>query len=285
MGNREDANVCGGYITFTVNVAKVTETDKPTFNWTTSSWGKIIGGQGTSTITVDSGPSFGYELTVAVEIEGVPALSTLADKRASRTIRINECFCPHIWTSGPTDVLSPGTPAAVSVNILGGDPNWNLKYNWKSSAGKIVNGQGTPAITIDTTGTNSDDASATVEVEGFPPECDKSASYKFSVILCGLVRADKVNEYDDLSRKIEGSHLDNFAIQLLQMANSKGYIIIYGPRRVDQRLAHVRNYLVVKRGMDPNRFTVVNGGHNKKVRTELWVVPPGADPPKPDPNF
>src|SRR5438477_18704 len=121
MGNREDANVCGGYITFTVNVAKVTETDKPTFNWTTSSWGKI------------------------------------------------------------------------------------------------VNGQGTPAITIDTTGTNSDDASATVEVEGFPPECDKSASYKFSVILCGLVRADKVDEYDDLSRKIEGSHLDNFAIQLLQM--------------------------------------------------------------------
>ncbi|PYS50528.1 MAG: hypothetical protein DMF68_06885 [Acidobacteria bacterium] len=82
------------------------------------------------------------------------------------------------------------------------------------------------------------------------------------------------------------ARLDNLAIQLQQSPGEwKGYVIIYGPRRVPQHLAHVRDYLVEKHGISSDRIVLVNGGHNKKVRTELWIVPTGAEPPKPDPNF
>lgn len=273
-----------GKLTFTLNTVGSTLNDKPSY-WKVSG-GRIVDGQGSSTITVETGDSIGAEITATLDVSNVSGLSPQCDKIVSARVRVGELFCPRISISCPTDIVMPGVPVTISVNISGGNPHANPKYEWVVSTGKITSGQGTPAITIDTTGTINQDVSATVEIEGYPPECDKSASCKFSVIGCGLrPPAMKFDEYDDLSWKNEGSRLDNFAIQLQQQVGSMGHIIIYGPQRIDQRIARVRDYLVGKRGIDPDRITLVNGGHNKKARTELWVVPTGAEPPKPDPNY
>lgn len=87
-----------------------------------------------------------------------------------------------------------------------------------------------------------------------------------------------------MSWRQEEERLDNLAIQLQQQPGAAGYVIIYGTRRIAQHLTNVRKYLSEKRGINPERITLINGGSNKKVKVELWVVPTGASPPKPDPN-
>ena len=47
----------------------------------------------------------------------------------------------------------------------------NLTYNWTLSAGEILEGQGTAQIRVDATRVNAEEITATVEVNGFAPEC------------------------------------------------------------------------------------------------------------------
>src|SRR5205085_11676274 len=105
---------------------------------------------------------------------------------SSTTVTVAGCTgcvppCPTISISCPTDQVAAGTPATVSVNLSGGDPNASVTYNWTVSAGTISSGQGTPSITIDTTGQGGQNITATVEIGGLAPECDHSRSSSFSV--------------------------------------------------------------------------------------------------------
>jgi molybdopterin-binding protein len=88
-GYEVEQYVCIGKITFTVDVAAIVPTDKPAFNWTVSG-GKIIGGQGTAAITVETGENFGVEITATVEVSGVSALRTKRDNRASAMVRVKD---------------------------------------------------------------------------------------------------------------------------------------------------------------------------------------------------
>jgi hypothetical protein len=284
-GYEVEGYVCIGKITFTVNVAGSVPTDKPTFNWTIVA-GKIISGQGTKAITVETGENFGVEITATVEVGGVSALSTKRDNRASATVKVNECFCPNLHINCPTDILWPGTPTAVSLSISGGSPHWNPKYKWQVSDGRIISGQGTPEISVETLQLAGQTIIVTVEVDGMRPECPKSVSCNLTVIGCGLPpSARKFDEFDDLRWTNEEERLANLGIQLQQESDAMGHIIIYGPRRVAQHLARARKFLVEKRGIDAKRIVLVNGGFNKKTKVELWVAPTGSSPPEPDPNF
>src|SRR5258706_6098983 len=60
----------GGSITFTANVGPGTPAVSPTYNWTVSA-GKISGGQGTSSITVDTTGAGGQTVTATVELGGI----------------------------------------------------------------------------------------------------------------------------------------------------------------------------------------------------------------------
>jgi hypothetical protein len=168
------------------------------------------------------------------------------------------------------------------VNVSGGDPNLNLKYKWQVSAGKITSGQGTPQITVDIQ--TGETVTATVEVEGLPPECDRTESCSLSIV-CDPPEARKFDEYSSMSWINEEVRLDNFRVQLQQEPDSQGYIIVYGPRRISQRLKRAQKFLVEKRGIAPPRVVLINGGHNKQPKVEFWMVPTGAAPPKPDPDY
>ncbi len=84
--------------------------------------------------------------------------------------------CPTIYISCPTEVITVGQTATVSANVSG-DPNASLTYNWTVSAGTISSGQDTPSITVDTTGVAGGTfITATLEVGGVSPECQRTAS-------------------------------------------------------------------------------------------------------------
>jgi hypothetical protein len=193
--------------------------------------------------------------------------------------------CPSLSISCPTDLVLPGETATVSLNISGGS-NLNLRYTWQVSAGKIIGGQGTPVISVDTTGTQGQTTTFTVEVDGLPPECDRTQSCSFRLeIGAPTDPSRKVDEYGKISRVNEERRLAKFGLQLEQEPGAQGYVIAYGPGRVSQSLERARKFLVEKRGIELSRVTLVNGGYNKRTKVELWVRPTGAAAPEPSPNF
>jgi hypothetical protein len=99
----------------------------------------------------------------------------------------------------------------------------------------------------------------------------------------------KVDEYGKVGHCDETARLDNFAIELQNEPGSNGYLLVYVgrddlPSWTNGILKRAVGYMVNSRGMEPGRIKVVNGGYREKRATELWVVPPGAGPPKPGPG-
>ncbi|PYS47708.1 MAG: hypothetical protein DMF68_15325 [Acidobacteria bacterium] len=84
----------------------------------------------------------------------------------------------------------------------------------------------------------------------------------------------------------EIARLDNFALALSKDANLRGYIVGYGEQRLPpgdflRRIYGYLDYLVNRRGVDPNLIKVVEGGNKEKMSAELWLAPKGAPPPHP----
>ncbi len=84
-----------------------------------------------------------------------------------------------------------------------------------------------------------------------------------------------------------GARLDNFAITVQGEEGVVGYIVSYGPGGEGsgsgtRNLMVMADYLVNSRGVERDRLRTVYGGQYKDLKdfwTELWVVPPGAEPP------
>jgi hypothetical protein len=65
-----------------------------------------------------------------------------------------------------------------------------------------------------------------------------------------------------------------------KLSDHQAYIVNYGtPAQIAQREKWIRDAIVFRR-FDSHRITLVNGGSGP-VRTVMWLVPPGAENPKP----
>jgi PKD domain-containing protein len=198
--------------------------------------------------------------------------------------------CPTTQVSCPDSVEAGGKLMFTSL-VSGGDQNVTPTYNWTVSAGSISSGQGTSTIEVDTSEVPGDSTvTATVDVGGFDRECgygSTAASCTTTVIKKPEPR--KLDEYGKLQPKDENTRLDNFVIELQTDPAARGYIIAYGGRAAragDARKAadNAKDYLVKKRGLDPSRVMTMDGGLREQPTVELWIVPSGAQPPKPEPT-
>jgi len=156
-----------------------------------------------------------------------------------------------------------------------------VTFNWSVSSGTISSGQGTPSITVDTTGLGGQTVTATVEIGGLPPECDRARSCSFTVMTPPLPECTIFDQYNDLRFNDEKARLDNFAIQLQQQPDATGYYAIWGScegegqRRADRAIA----YLVNTRGIDASRIkAVVDPNCRETLTVELHICPPNATP-------
>jgi hypothetical protein len=264
--------------------ANATDPDGDTLLYTYTTTGGRVTGDGANTSWDLTGVQPGtYTATVEVD-DGCGCVAF-----SSTTVTVAGCTdcrppCPTVNISCPTDQVTVGTPATVSVSLSGGDANVSPTYNWSVSAGTISGGQGTPSITIDTAGLGNVNITATVELGGLPPECQRTASCSFSVVTREIQpECRKFDEYSDLRFNDEKARLDNFAIQLQQEPGAQGYYVIFGScdGEADQRSARAVDYLVNNRGIDRGRITVVNGGCRETLTVELWICPTGAAAPTP----
>ncbi|HEX8353641.1 MAG TPA: hypothetical protein VF611_12120, partial [Pyrinomonadaceae bacterium] len=86
------------------------------------------------------------------------------------------------------------------------------------------------------------------------------------------------------------ARLDNLAIELQNNPGSTGYVVAYAGRgsragEADRMGRRAVDYLTAARGISRGRLAFINGGHRESNTFELWVVPQGAEPPRPTPTL
>jgi hypothetical protein len=95
--------------------------------------------------------------------------------------------------------------------------------------------------------------------------------------------ARKFDEFGDIQYSDLIARLDNFAVQLQQEPNTRGFVVVYRSRRdlygLSSRLAsRMKGYLVYSRGLPVERVVTIDGGIASSLVQELWIVPVGTAP-------
>ena len=105
--------------------------------------------------------------------------------------------------------------------------------------------------------------------------------------------AEKLSEVGLRSCDHTTSHLDNFLIYLMNNPNYKGYVIYYDGyqlaknrryviwQEASYRLHFFKRWLKGREKVDESRIVYVNGGYRNNYGAEFWLVPEGAETPKP----
>ena len=253
------------------------------YKWTVS--GGRLEGEGTDVVWDLSGVQPGV-YSAAVTVESGPVDNPLCTAFTSTKVVVRTCppprpVCPNVTMSCP-DVQQAGSPITFTASVSGGTAGVTPVYNWTVSPGKILSGQGTQTITVDTSGLAGQPISATVEVAGYNLEC--RASCQSSVP--APPNPTKFDEIGEVQRNDEKARLDAFAIELQNNPSAQGYVIAYGGRNRrfgsgQQRGDRAKEYLTHTRGIDASRIVVIDGGQRETGTMELWIVPPGATPPRP----
>lgn len=112
----------------------------------------------------------------------------------------------------------------------------------------------------------------------YPPYAGSSPTYR------------PLETYRDVTFADEKLRLDNLAIELQSNPTVKAYILLYAGRhsRVEDTMAsgeRAKEYLTTKRGIEPGRIFIVDGGHREESLTELYVLPRGLPSPSPIPTI
>ena len=193
--------------------------------------------------------------------------------------------CPVISISCPSsfkDGEAITANAIVKSENLPGSPT----YNWTIHGGTIIQGQGTPAINFKVSA-GGDSYVVSLQVGGLKSGCPASASC--SLIIDRPPPSTKSDSYGILPIKKEKARLDNFAAVLKDQPGAMGYILSYGSRGGSARAARdagdrAKAYLVKEQRIHAERIVTIEGGFKEKLTVDLWVVPTGATPPKPEPT-
>jgi hypothetical protein len=203
--------------------------------------------------------------------------------------------CPYdVRIDGPDSVIEGDLITFAAFNAVTNSTT-PINYRWTVSpeSARITSGLGTPAITIDTTGLGGQTISATLDVtdDVYGEKCFQNIAINTRVDKQQVPEPQRFDEFESQAFDDDKARLDTFVIELQNNPDSQGYIILYqGTDRTSIRSRNVEllkkrtlDYLVNTRGIDPRRIWIVEGGQRLKTTYELWIIPPGAQPPVPNP--
>lgn len=263
-------------------VASVTNFSNPgelRYSWRASG-GRLVGDGPNATWDLSGAAPGTYSATIEVDNnrdDGCTAFTTT--KVVVRPCPPPPVVCPNVSIYCP-DTVTLGAPVTFTANLSGGTAGITPIYNWTVSAGTIISGQGTPSIQVDTTGLGGQSITANLAVEGYSLNCPATCT----VQVPRKISSTLVDYYPPIRLNDEKARLDNFAIQLQNDPNAKGYVIVYGGAKAKAaekqgRIKRAYDYLVNTRGLSADRIVTMEGGMRDVTTTELWIVPLGADPP------
>ena len=195
--------------------------------------------------------------------------------------------CPNVSVQAQAArVVRDGQTITFGANIAGGDPKVQPTILWSTSAGIITEGQGTRRIVVDTTGagdTPDREIKADIWVGGYSANCVLQATSTVKVI----GSAQKFGEFGELPPETVTFHLKTLA-DFLSQSSDNVYIIGYAGRKSERgyavnALRRMRTELT-DAGVSPRRINAVDGGFHEEPLFDFWIVPNGAEPPRPAPT-
>lgn len=197
--------------------------------------------------------------------------------------------CPYRFHLEGPDRVDDGQEAIFTARNDGSAPV-PLRYDWRVANGRIISGQGTPSIRVDTRGMGGKTVDAELDVndDTYDNRCRQVISVPTDVTP-NIIPPDKVgcDQFEARSADDDKARFDNCAIQVQNIPDAQLYVIIYpGTDRAsmtrntyDKLSKRTLDYLVKNRGVDPRRIQILKGSSRVKTSYEIWIVPPGATPP------
>jgi hypothetical protein len=260
--------------------ARATSKYPISYRWTTNA-GRI-NGDGPAVTWDLSGLRPGYyKASVDIDTgsgdEACQAFTTTA-------VRVNRCApppptCPKVTIECPNRVVV-GEALTFKSSLSGGTPGMGQIYNWRVSAGRVTDGQGTDTIHVDTTGLEGQSLTATLSMGGYTLECSASCTVQFPVrLLCR-----NFDEFPAIAYNDEKARLDNYAIELQNDPTATGYVIVYPGQRgksgeVQKQTTRLVDYMVNSRGISAQRIVTLVGPARDELLIKLWFCPQGAKRP------
>lgn len=169
-----------------------------------------------------------------------------------------KAVCPDIKVTSPNREYLPNEPMPFAVTMGEESNRLRLAFEWQTSAGLIIKGQGTRTITISTAGLDGISITGSVEIKGLPKNCINT----FSAI--GVVRKTPPNIdlacLEEKSLAAERQMLDATANQLLQRdKNLVAHFYIHtkksaSSKGINLRISRMIKYLVITRKIAANRI-------------------------------
>lgn len=194
--------------------------------------------------------------------------------------------CPQMQIQSQAKAVREGQPVTFTARITGGDRNVIPSILWNVSAGSIRDGQGTTRIDVDSTGAGEYRAiEAEVWLGGFPPECAPQSNPVRISVIPPAVKLDEIGSIpvEDESEKLAA------AVTAAQYGNDKVYVIGYAGRSSERMFASTNlrrmRDQIVRSGFPAARLGTYDGGFREQPAFEVWIVPEGAEPPKPTPTI
>lgn len=202
--------------------------------------------------------------------------------------------CPY-----PVNVTAPAQVADGDIVTFTADVGYQgpsaLNYTWTVSppTARILSGVGTPTITVDSTGLGTKRVTAILVVDDGSGDraCRQTAQAATGVagITPTITPIKRFDEFPSISRDDDKARFDNLAIELQNNPGSTGYVIAYAGRNsrageADRMSKRAFDYLTATRGLSRERLVTINGGYRESNSFELWLVPQGAEAPRPTPT-
>jgi len=201
--------------------------------------------------------------------------------------------CPYnIRVDGPDRVLENDLITFTAENQVKDSPiPLNYKWTVTPSEARITSGLGTPTITVDTSGFGGQPVTAYLDVtdDVYGATCQQNNTIVTNVEAPPpLPLPTKCDMFESQAFDDDKARFDNCTIELQANPDSQLYIILYqGTDRAsrinnaDKLGKRTLDYLVKTRGIDPRRIQIVKYGTKPRTTYEIYIVPPGAQPPVP----
>ena len=93
-------------------------------------------------------------------------------------------------------------------------------------------------------------------------------------------KAILVDEFETATNGFVKMKMDSFFAELSNNPEAQAFVFNFGTdREIARREKQLRNAIKFRK-YDASRLTFVKVGFREKIKTELWLVPPGQEPPK-----
>ena len=201
--------------------------------------------------------------------------------------------CPY-----PVNVTAPAQVADGDIVTFTADVGYQgpsaLNYTWTVSppAARILSGVGTPTITVDSSGLGNKRVTAILVVDDGSGDrsCRQTAQAATGVSgLPTITPPKRFDEFPSIAHDDDKARFDNLAIELQNNPGATGYVIAYAGHNsrageADRMTKRAADYLTTNRGISRDRLVFINGGRRESNSFELWIVPQGAEAPRPTPS-